>query len=80
MIFSHLPHKKLLENVNNPWDLILALNSFLESFFLGKGLFIIGRITGFVGHAYEEVTHEKPVRRISEEEVEYDGPKPRKLP
>jgi len=47
---------------------------------LGKGFFIIGRIGGLVAHAHEEMTREKPVRRISEEEVEYDGPKPRKLP
>jgi len=47
---------------------------------LGKGFFIIGRISGFVAHAHEEMTKEKPVRRISEGEVEYIGPKPRKLP
>lgn len=47
---------------------------------LGKGFFIIGRTTGLVAHAYEEQTREKPVRRISEEETEYDGPSPRKLP
>ena len=47
---------------------------------LGKGFFIIGRIAGLVAHVYEEQTREKPVRRISEEDVDYDGPKPRKLP
>lgn len=46
---------------------------------LGNGFFIISRIAGLVAHVYEEKTREKPVRRISEDEVEYDGPKPRKL-
>ncbi|MEX0621750.1 MAG: citryl-CoA lyase [Candidatus Woykebacteria bacterium] len=47
---------------------------------LGNGFFIISRIAGLVAHVHEEKTREKPVRRISEEDVEYDGPKPRKLP
>jgi citryl-CoA lyase len=47
---------------------------------LGKGFFIIGRIAGLVAHVYEEQTREKPVRRIDEEDVDYDGPKPRDLP
>lgn len=47
---------------------------------LGNGFFIISRVAGLVAHAYEEKTREKPVRRIEEEEVSYDGPKPRDLP
>ncbi|MBS3062677.1 MAG: citryl-CoA lyase [Candidatus Diapherotrites archaeon] len=47
---------------------------------LGKGFFIIGRVPGLVAHAFEEMTREKPFRRLEEEEMAYDGPAPRKLP
>lgn len=47
---------------------------------LGNGFFAISRIVGLVAHVHEEKTREKPVRRINEEEVDYDGPKPRNLP
>ncbi len=47
---------------------------------LGNGFFIISRITGLVAHVHEEKVREKPVRRLSEDEVSYDGPKPRNLP
>lgn len=40
---------------------------------LGKGFFIIGRVVGLVAHIYEEEVREKPFRRISEEEIQYDG-------
>lgn len=46
---------------------------------LGKGFFIIGRVVGIVAHIFEEMVREKPFRRISDEEIEYDGAKPRKL-
>jgi citryl-CoA lyase len=42
---------------------------------LGKGIFIIGRTPGLVAHIFEEQTEEKPYRRLSEEEIEYLGPK-----
>lgn len=45
---------------------------------VGKGIFIIARIPGLVAHVAEEATREEPVRRLSEDEVEYDGPEPRK--
>lgn len=41
---------------------------------VGKGIFIIARIPGLVAHVVEEATREKPVRRLEEDEVEYDGP------
>ena len=47
---------------------------------LGKGFFIIGRVVGLIAHAFEEIVREKPFRRISEEEIGYDGTPPRKLP
>ena len=46
---------------------------------LGNGFFIISRVVGLVAHVYEEKTREKPVRRIDESEIDYDGPKPRSL-
>lgn len=45
---------------------------------VGKGIFIIGRVPGIVAHVVEEALREKPVRRLSEKDVEYDGPRPRK--
>ncbi len=47
---------------------------------VGKGVFIIARTPGLVAHVVEEAIKEKPFRRLSEEEVEYDGPRPRELP
>lgn len=41
---------------------------------VGKGIFIIARVPGLVAHVVEEATREKPVRRLEEDEVEYDGP------
>lgn len=43
---------------------------------VGKGIFIIARVPGLVAHVVEEATREKPVRRLEEDEVEYDGPPP----
>ncbi|MBI3341867.1 citryl-CoA lyase [Candidatus Curtissbacteria bacterium] len=43
---------------------------------VGKGIFIIARVPGLVAHVVEEATREKPVRRLEEDEVEYDGPSP----
>lgn len=42
---------------------------------LGKGIFIIGRTPGLVAHIFEEQTEEKPYRRLSEEEIAYEGKK-----
>lgn len=70
--------KKLCLNIDGITAAIISEMGF--DWRLGKGFFIIGRIAGLVAHVYEEQTREKPVRRISEEEVEYDGPKPRQLP
>ena len=46
---------------------------------LGKGFFIIGRVVGLVAHIFEEIVREKPFRRISDQEIEYDGLPSRKL-
>lgn len=70
--------KKLCLNIDGVTAALISEMGF--DWQLGKGFFIIGRIAGLVAHVYEEQTREKPVRRISEDEVGYDGPKPRKLP
>ena len=46
---------------------------------LGKGFFIISRVPGLVAHAYEELTREKPMRRLGNTDFEYDGPEPREV-
>jgi len=46
---------------------------------LGKGFFIISRTVGLVAHAYEELTREKPMRKLGVSDYHYDGPPPRNL-
>jgi len=41
---------------------------------LGKAFFLMGRTAGLIAHVYEEMIREKPMRRMCESEVEYDGP------
>jgi len=47
---------------------------------LGKGFFIMGRVVGLVAQAFEEISRERPFRRLSEDEMIYDGVPPRRLP
>ncbi|HEY81226.1 MAG TPA: citryl-CoA lyase [Anaerolineae bacterium] len=47
---------------------------------LGKGFFIIGRVVGLVAHGFEEITRERPFRRLGAQDTAYDGPPPRALP
>jgi len=44
---------------------------------LGKAFFLIGRAAGLTAHVYEEISREKPMRRMWSAEVEYDGPEER---
>jgi citrate synthase len=46
---------------------------------LGKGFFIISRVPGLVAHAYEEMTREKPMRKLGPLPFEYDGPESQDL-
>ena len=41
---------------------------------LGKAFFLIGRVAGMIAHVYEEMTTQKPMRRMCDQETEYDGP------
>jgi len=47
---------------------------------LGKGFFIISRVPGLLAHAYEEMTREKPMRRLGPPPFEYDGPPDQEIP
>jgi citrate synthase len=46
---------------------------------LGKGFFIISRLPGLLAHAYEEITRERPMRKLGPPPYEYDGPADREL-
>lgn len=47
---------------------------------LGKAFYVIARPPGFVAHAFEEQTRERPYRDVGWQNVAYDGPEDRPLP
>ncbi len=47
---------------------------------LGKAFFIIGRAPGYVAHAYEQMTHERPFKAPDYTEITYAGPARRSVP
>lgn len=69
--------KKLCLNVDGCIAAIISEMGF--DWRAGKGFFIIGRTPGLVAHVFEELTTEKPFRRLKDEETEYTGVKPREL-
>lgn len=69
--------KKILINVDGAIAAVVSDMGF--DCRLGKGFFIIGRVVGLIAHIFEEWVREKPFRRIAEQEIEYDGVRPRKL-
>jgi citrate synthase len=46
---------------------------------LGNGFFAISRTVGLTAQVYEEMTRERPMRKISPTAQEYDGPQERSL-
>ncbi len=68
--------KKLPLNIDGIFAALLLEMGFHPK--SGKGFFIIARVPGLVAHVVEESLREKPVRRLTEKDVEYDGPRPRK--
>ncbi len=46
---------------------------------LGKAFFLIGRAAGLTAQVYEEISREKPMRKMWSLDVEYDGPEERGL-
>jgi citrate synthase len=47
---------------------------------LGKAFFIIGRTPGYIAHAYEQTTAERPFKAAEFDEITYTGPEPRSVP
>jgi len=69
--------KKLPINVDGAIAAVISDMGF--DWRLGKGFFLISRVPGLVAHAYEELTREKPMRKLGDWNYEYDGPKERKI-
>jgi citryl-CoA lyase len=63
--------KRLVLNIDGAIAALLLEMGFSPE--MGKGFFIIARTPGLVAHAVEERQREKPVRRIPEEQITYDG-------
>ena len=63
--------KKIVLNVDGAIAALLLDMGFAPE--MGKGFFIISRTPGLVAQALEEKEREKPVRRVSEEDITYDG-------
>lgn len=68
--------KKLPLNIDGIFAALLCEMGFNSK--SGKGFFIIARTPGLVAHVVEEALREKPARRLTDKDVEYDGPRPRK--
>ncbi len=68
--------KKLPLNIDGVMAALLLEMDFNPK--VGKGIFIIARTPGIVAHVVEEALREAPFRRLSEKDIEYDGPRPRK--
>jgi citrate synthase len=47
---------------------------------LGKAFFIIGRAPGYVAHAHEQMTAERPFKAAEYDEITYTGPERRSVP
>ncbi len=47
---------------------------------MGNGIFAISRTVGLTAHVFDEITAQRPMRRISPTAQEYSGPEERELP
>ncbi len=70
--------KKLPINVDGAIAAIISDMNF--DWRLGKAFFLLGRVAGITAHVYEEQTEFKPMRKIFDTDVEYDGEKEKDLP
>ncbi|KKR57862.1 MAG: Citrate synthase [Candidatus Curtissbacteria bacterium GW2011_GWA1_40_47] len=68
--------KKLPLNIDGCFSVLLLEMGFNPK--VANGIFIIARTPGLVAHVVEETLREKPARRLTENDVEYDGPRPRR--
>ncbi len=69
--------KKLPINVDGAIAAVISDMGF--DWRLGKGFFIISRVPGLLAHAYEEMTRERPMRKLGPPPFEYDGPGEREI-
>ncbi|NOY88017.1 MAG: citryl-CoA lyase [FCB group bacterium] len=69
--------KKLPINVDGAIAAVISDMGF--DWRLGKAFFIISRVPGLVAHAYEEMTREKPMRKLGPLPFTYDGPPDREI-
>lgn len=67
--FEKVKGKKVHINIDGMIALLLC--DFKLDPLLGKGVFIAGRVPGLVAQVFEELTQEKPVRRIDEDKIDY---------
>ena len=67
--FEDVKGKKIHINIDGLIAILLCDFGFDP--LLGKGIFVIGRISGLVSQSYEELKFEKPVRRLSEDKITY---------
>ncbi len=74
---ENIKGKKIPINVDGATAAVLSDMGFDYRF--GKGFFLIARVVGLIAHIFEEQVREKPFRRVSDEEIEYDGTPPRAL-
>jgi citrate synthase len=70
--------KKLPINVDGAIAAVISDMGF--DYKLGKAFFFMGRIAGLTAQVYEEITREKPMRKMFDIESKYDGPVERDLP
>jgi len=69
--------KHLPVNINGATAAVISDMGF--DWRIGKGFFIISRTAGLLAHAYEEMTREKPLRKLGPMPFTYDGPIERKI-
>jgi citrate synthase len=70
-LFVEVKGKRIPINIDGLIALLLC--DFGFDALLGKGVFIIGRVSGLVAQCHEELSLEKPVRRLDESEIGYLG-------
>ncbi len=75
--FAEVKGRKLPINVDGAIAAVTSDMGF--DWRIGKGFFIISRISGLIAHYYEELIRERPMRKLGNPNWEYDGPKARKL-
>ncbi len=73
----HLAGKNLPINVDGAMACLLCELGFPAA--LGNVFFMIGRVPGLAAQAYEEMTTQKPMRRIDSTTCRYEGPAERSL-